>query len=246
MVIEPASAVAFVKDPEVVELDEWEDAVCQGVAEVSASEEGGAFLVIIEGDVESDGAGELEAIPEFEEVEGGDESAVSRALEDIAVSGRDLDLGRDAGGKGVDGIVVEGPFEAGGEVGESGFFGEGLVWIEVNVAVFHGHKRESIGKGVFELEGTEVEIPVCGNASDRGVERAWKLLVHVDGVQLGARHGEIEEGGIRDRADGAFKRVFRQGGQGAIGSGNRCRWVVFPCLKVNETGSGEGERGKKE
>ena len=228
---ESGAAIAFIKDGEPVEFDEGDEPIADLVADVGADEAGGGE-VVVEGDLDPGGSGKLPLVVELQVGEAEVEGAVALALEDIAVSGGDLDHGA----AGEDELLVrvedEGVFQAGGEVGESGFGGESVVGIEVDVAVLVGDEGEPVVEGVLQLDGEEVEVAAEGEGAAAGaVDVVGEVVVHPEGVDVGPGEGEIEAGGVGDRSTG----VLEAGGGGFEGRD------ADQFVRTGEGGGGEGE-----
>src|SRR5690606_35830776 len=106
--------------------------------------------------------------------------------------------------------------------------------IDVHIAVLGGDDGEALVEGDFELEGVHLEVAAYGDGAGGGVDVAGQALVDEDGVDVGGGDGEVEQGGVRDRAAGVFESRNRDFEVGGGSRGKRAR--------VAGGGGGEAEQ----
>ena len=221
-----------------VQLDEGDEPGGDFVAGVHTGESGEGG-VAAEGDVDAHAAGELEAVVHFEIREDEVDGTITFALPDLGITEGKFH-GGDAGEDEVFlRLVHESVFDPGGDVGEAVLVGEGGAGVEIDVAVLGGDDGKPVAEGILGLHGEEVEVTAEGNQTQPGVDEAGKFLVHIDGVDLRAGNGEIEEGGVCDRADGAVEGGVRCCQTGVIFRDDPLDGVTG----VEEGGEAEGEAG---
>jgi hypothetical protein len=234
LIVEALAAIAAAHDAEDVGFEHGEKPVGEGVADVEAVVEDGAFGIAVDGNFEAELIGELPAIPEFEDIDGGDEFAVAGALKDLLVAHGDFVDELEIGGEIFFGFVEPGVFDAGGDVGPAADFREGMIWAETDVAVLGGVDGEAFIESDLNLDGVSFDVTADGDIADDGIEGAGEAVVGEEGVDGGLWDGEIEEGGIGDGPTGIGEGFWRldDGGDG--------------IFIVGDHFSGVGQRGESE
>ena len=209
---EVAGAVTGVHHVEPVHFDEWNEVLADFVAGVGA-EPSGAGLLIGEGELDAESASELPLIDQFEAGKDQVDGSISFALEDVGIASWKLESGGSAyGGAGV-WIEDEGVFEASAEIGETGFTGESLVRVEVDVAVLGRNDRQSLVESVLELKRIDFKV-----ATDRQFRTAssgdlvGQPLIDENRVDVGGRQGQVKQRRVADRPAGLGKTVGARGG----------------------------------
>jgi len=124
------------------------------------ADEAACALAIIKSDASTSGTCKLEITIHFQGRDDQVCNSTTFALEDLAVSSRELQNGCSAEDELVDRVIDEGVFQSSAKVAEAGFLtlNRCVARIEIHETVFGRYERESVGKRIFDLKRINLNV----------------------------------------------------------------------------------------